>query len=372
MNLKNLSPLSKSEIQTSSDSLRIMIVSDAWHPQTNGVVRTLDTTASILSKVGYQIELVTPNRFQSTKVPFYPEIRLAHCSIRFIEEIVNRVEPNAIHIATEGPIGMAARQFALSCGLPFTTSYHTRFPEYLYQLLKVPLSLTYNALRWFHNPSSKIMVATQSIKTELEKLGFKNLSLWSRGVNIKLFHPRPDKRDFLSLTRPIFLNVGRVSKEKNLEAFLDLNLPGTKVIVGDGPMLDSFRAKYPNVVFTGAKHGEELASIYAASDVFVFPSKTDTFGNVILEALASGLPVAAYPVPGPIDILGNSKVGFLNSDLQSAVMDAYNATISKSILEKDCFLYVKENYTWIKSTKQFLSNLVMFNNDVSKKITNLF
>jgi len=374
MNAYNLSPSHQKETKqvskntrhlTSTNSRnsppRIMIVSDAWHPQVNGVVRTLSITASMLSKAGYQIELVTPNRFQTTEVPFYPEIRLAHCSIRAIEEIVKRIKPHAIHIATEGPLGMITRHFAVSNGIPFTTSYHTRFPEYLYHLLRIPPALTYSAVKWFHSASAQIMVATESVKKDLEKLGLKNIVLWTRGVNTKMFYPRLNKENVLPFPRPIFLNVGRISEEKNIEAFLKLDLPGTKVVGGDGPLLNFLKNKYPDVVFTGKKHGEELASIYAASDVFVFPSKTDTFGNVSLEALASGLPVAAYPVPGPIDVIGTNKVGFLNNDLQKGALDAYFAKSLGLISQDDCTCFVKENYTWTKSTKQFLSNLVTFN-----------
>lgn len=333
--------------------LRILIVTDAWFPQNNGVVRTLSTTGEELRKLGHAVEFVTPDRFDTVAFPQYKEIRLAYNPFKKMNQIISNFNPNVIHIATEGPLGLAARRYAVKNELPFTTSYHTKFPEYLLSQMYVPTPITYAYLKWFHKPSSNIMTSTGSLREDLKSRGFNNLKHWSRGVDIELFKPR--EKTFLDLPRPIFLYVGRVSYEKNIEAFLDLDLPGTKLVVGNGPQLDSLKMKYPNVVFTGKKEGEELANYYSSSDVFVFPSKTDTFGLVVIEALASGLPVAAYPVTGPIDIIGeNSGIGVLSNDLKSAALNALN------IPGTACREFILKNYLWTNCTKQFLMNLKPF------------
>lgn len=341
--------------------LRIAIITDAWTPQTNGVVRTLGKVGEELSKLGHAIEFITPNRFPTIVNPFYPEIHLAYWTEK-LKDMIKRVDPNAIHIATEGPVGLASRAYAINHGLPFTTSYHTKFPEFLYELFKVPKDFTYAYLKWFHRKASSIMVPTETVKKELEIKGFKNVKLWSRGVDLNLFQPmtRREKEIFLPYKHPTFLNVGRVSQEKNLKAFLNIDLPGTKIVVGDGPQLNKLRQKYPNVVFTGAKHGEELAKYYAASDVFVFPSLTDTFGLVMAEALASGIPVAAFPVTGPIDVVGKSKVGFLNNNLQTACLDALHFLESGFVTARDCREYVVNNYSWTNTAKLFYGYLHPF------------
>jgi len=259
--------------------------------------------------------------------------------------------PSAVHIATEGPLGFAARRLCLRLGLPFSTAYHTRFPEYLRSKLYVPTSITYGFVKRFHKPACSVMVPTPSMQKELLGHGFRNLGKWTRGVDVDLFHPRD--KGFLNLPRPIFMNVGRVSVEKNLPAFLDLDLPGSSVIVGDGPQLEEYKAKYSSAHFLGVKNGEELAKHYAAADVFVFPSKTDTFGLVVLEALASGVPVAAFPVTGPRDVIGNQPVGSLNDDLQAAAMAALN------ISPTACREFAMKK-SWRASAEQFAANLRQF------------
>lgn len=333
--------------------LRILIVTDAWFPQTNGVVRTLSTTGEELRRLGHSVEFITPDRFDTVSFPTYKEIKLAYNPFKKMGQIINDFNPNVIHIATEGPLGLAARSYALKNELPFTTSYHTKFPEYLSSQLYVPPFLTYAYLRWFHKSSSSIMTSTGSLRDELRTKGFGNLKHWSRGVDIELFKPR--EKAFLDLPRPIFLYVGRVSYEKNIKDFLDLDLPGTKLVVGNGPQLESLKLEYPSVVFAGKREGEELAKFYSSSDVFVFPSKTDTFGLVLIEALASGIPVAAYPVTGPIDVIGeNSEVGVLSNDLRSAALNALNISGVK------CRQFILDNYLWTNCTKQFLMNLKPF------------
>ena len=296
--------------------MRISIVSDAWFPQVNGVVTTLSTVGKELVGMGHQVHVVSPDRFKTIPCPTYPEIRLAVGAGRRVEDILDSSRAAAIHIATEGPLGLAARSYCLRRELPFTTSFHTRFPEYIHARTRIPVFLTYRAVRWFHGAARRTMVATQTLREELSLRGFQNLVPWYRGVDSERFRPR-DKA-FLPFRRPIYLYVGRVAVEKNIRAFLDLELEGTKLVVGDGPELETLISEYPQAQFARAKFGEELALYFAASDVFVFPSRTDTFGLVILEALASGIPVAAYPVTGPKDVIGDSQVGVLSEDLAQA------------------------------------------------------
>jgi glycosyltransferase involved in cell wall biosynthesis len=301
-------------------NLRIVLVTDAWHPQINGVVRTLDTLAQELAADGHMVELLTPSGFRTIPLPSYSDIRLALTTPRQIARQIDAAKPDHVHIATEGPLGFLARRFCLARDISFTTSYHTRFPEYLRARLPVPENWTYRWLRRFHNASAGTLVATPSLAAELTQRGFTKVRLWTRGVNTQTY--RPDRRPTLDLPRPILLSVGRVAVEKNLPAFLDLDLPGSKVVVGDGPALPTLKAQYPGAIFLGARTGEELADIYASADLFVFPSRTDTFGIVLLEALASGLPVAAYPVTGPLDVLGDGLGGALSEDLGQAIRTA--------------------------------------------------
>src|SRR5215471_11419199 len=300
--------------------MRILIVTDAWAPQINGVVRTLTRTRQELEGLGHEVRVISPDLFNNLPCPTYPEIRLAVLPGRRMTRMIDDFQPCAIHIATEGPLGQAARRYCIKRRLPFTTAYHTRFPEYVRARMAVPVGTTYRLLRRFHARSSGVMVATRSIERELAARGFHNIRHWSRGVDTDLFRPRD--KGFIDAPRPIHLYVGRVAVEKNIADFLDLDLPGSKLVVGDGPLLPALRRKYSDVRFVGAKQGEDLAAHYAAADVFVFPSRTDTFGLVLLEALASGLPVAAFPVPGPRDILPGSDAGALDTDLGKAVAKA--------------------------------------------------
>jgi glycosyltransferase involved in cell wall biosynthesis len=351
--LKN--PLLK---QPESDSLlafpglsRVLIVSDAWVPQVNGVVRTLQTIAEEIRAMGKTVEIIGPDQFRTIPMPSYPEIRLALFPGRKLARLIEAFAPDALHIATEGPLGIAARRYARRHKMAFTTAFHTRFAEYLNARTRIPTRLTYAWLRTFHSAGAGVMVATQSLRDELTARGFANVRAWSRGVDLEAFHPEP--RENWNLQRPIFVYVGRVAVEKNLRAFLDLSLPGSKLVVGDGPQLRSLQRDYPAVHFAGARHGAALAAAYAGADVFVFPSRTDTFGLVVLEALASGLPVAAFPVTGPMDILGESAcpVGVLNEDLQRAALDALR-------IDRTACRPHAETYSWSACALRFLDNLV--------------
>jgi glycosyltransferase involved in cell wall biosynthesis len=339
--------------------MRILVVTDAWHPQVNGVVRTLGTLRDELTHLGHEPIFITPDQFRSVPCPTYPEIRLALRPGPRLARTIEANQPCAIHIATEGPLGWAARRYCLKRRLPFTTAYHTKFPEYIRARFRVPLPISYRLVRKFHAPASTIMVATQTIQDELEDRGFERIRRWSRGVDTELFRPRsrdeiyalaPHLKD---LPEPIHLYVGRVAVEKNIQAFLAADLPGTKLVVGDGPQLDELRRKYPAVVFVGAKLGEELAAHYSAASVFVFPSRTDTFGLVLLEALASGVPVAAYPVPGPLDVIGKSPAGVLAESLEEAARKAIG------IPPETCRAHAL-SFSWQACTQQFLDNLSPF------------
>lgn len=299
---------------------RILIVTDAWHPQINGVVRTLQHLADNLVATGNTVDLLTPQEFRTIPMPSYPDIRLALATPGKVGRRIEAFKPDHIHIATEGPLGILARRHCLKRGHVFTTSYHTRFPEYVRARVPIPESWIYRRLRRFHNSGAGTLVATPSLAKELTERGFEHVRLWTRGVDTEFY--RPDRKPVLDLQRPIFLSVGRVAVEKNLPAFLDLDLPGSKVVVGDGPGLAALRERYPNVHFLGMHTGNALAHIYASCDVFVFPSRTDTFGIVLLEALASGLPVAAYNVTGPADVFADGVGGVLSDDLREAAIAA--------------------------------------------------
>jgi glycosyltransferase involved in cell wall biosynthesis len=328
--------------------MKICVVTDAWAPQMNGVVRTLFRTRDELTLLGHTVPVISPDQFFNFACPTYPEIRLALFAGSKVAARLAALAPDAVHISTEGPLGIAARRYCLKHNLPFTTAYHTRFPEYVAARFAVPLSWTYAWLRRFHATAWSVMVATASIEEDLQSRGFGNIRRWSRGVDTELFQPR-DKA-FLDLPRPIHLYVGRVAVEKNIEAFLALDLKGSKVVVGDGPLLGELKRKYPEAHFLGAKTGIDLAHHYAAADVFVFPSLTDTFGLVVLEALACGLPVAAFPVAGPKDILAGSNAGALHPDLGVAVERAL------LVSPETCRAWA-ERYTWRAATEQFLGNL---------------
>jgi glycosyltransferase involved in cell wall biosynthesis len=387
---------------------RILIATDAWHPQVSGVVRTLDTTARVLRGWGHTVEMIEPTHYPSFPTPFYPEIPISYPRPGRVYERVLKFRPDHVHISTEGMLGLLVRRFCRKMGWNFSTSYHTRFPEYLKRLAWVPERLTYRFLRWFHSPSSAMMVATPSLEKELVSRGFRApMKRWSRGVDLEIFRPRrpslpsplegegsraaagegkateivevfpspggeapppsPSRGEGIgsppsptgkgagglgSFARPVLLYVGRVSHEKGIADFLDLRTPGTKVVVGDGPARAGLEKQYPDAIFLGYRRGQELGEVYAAADLFVFPSKTDTFGVVVIEALASGLPVAAYPVTGPADIIRDEKLGALDNDLGNAVSRAL-ATGDPAACAAEGATYTREN-----CTRQFLANLV--------------
>jgi glycosyltransferase involved in cell wall biosynthesis len=328
--------------------MQILVATDAWHPQVNGVVRTLTSLARSASALGAEIDFLTPEGFPSLGVPTYPGLRVALPNRREIARRIEAASPDAIHIATEGPIGWAVRAYCRRRKLNFTTSYTTRFPEYIAVRSIIPAGLSYAVLRHFHAAAAMTMVATNSLKQELASRGFGKLGTWTRGVDTDLF--TPDEPAELDLPRPVFITVGRVAVEKNLETFLALDLPGSKVVIGDGPQRAALRHRYPNVSFLGEKTGKDLTSHLAAADVFVFPSRTDTFGVVQLEALACGTPVAAFPVTGPLDVIADHPVGALDTDLRSACIRALG------ISRETCRRFALER-SWENSARQFIGNL---------------
>jgi glycosyltransferase involved in cell wall biosynthesis len=331
---------------------RILIVSDAWKPQVNGVVRTLSTIAGELSAMGHTVEVVGPDRFPTLPCPTYPDIRLSLFPGRRLARIIEAFAPDALHIATEGPLGLAARRWAVRRGCAFTTAFHTRFPEYVNARIGIPPGWLYAWLRRFHGAGQGIMVATASLREELAARGFSRIRNWSRGVDLDLFTPAP-REAWAGLPRPIFIYVGRVAVEKNIRAFLALDLPGSKVVVGGGPQLASLKRDFPSVHFAGPKFGADLARAYAGADVFVFPSLTDTFGLVILESLACGTPVAAFPVTGPKDVLAEASgvVGAVDTDLRAAAMNALGASRVAARAHA-------ERFSWQTCAETFLSHLV--------------
>lgn len=328
--------------------MRILIATDAWHPQVNGVVRTLTMMAEAARSLGTDVVFLTPETFPTVRLPSYPDLRVAIPNPLKVARMIEAAQPDCIHIATEGPIGLMARRYCRKRGLRFTTSFHTRFPEYVSARVPVPESWVWALLRRFHGASSAVMAATTALADELRGRGFRNVVLWPRGVDGNLFHPREGAD--LGLPRPIYLSVGRVAVEKNLEAFLSLDLPGTKVVVGDGPARAALERDFPNAVFLGARQGEALAQVYSAADVFVFPSKTDTYGLVLLEALASGVPVAAFPVTGPRDVIGDAPVGVLSDDLRAACLGALE-------IPRQACLDFAADHTWVASARAFIDNV---------------
>ncbi|HZL38693.1 MAG TPA: glycosyltransferase family 1 protein [Pseudolabrys sp.] len=331
--------------------MKILVATDAWYPQVNGVVRTLGHVAREARALGAELEFLAPSEFWTLPMPSYPEIRLALPGPGDVERRLERARPDAIHIATEGPLGQGVRRVCIRRGLAFTTSLHTRFPDYLAARLPVPERWTCGAawgwLRRFHSAGAAVLAATPTLGAELTTRGFKNVKLWPRGVDADLFRPRAVTLD---LPRPVFLTVGRVAVEKNIEAFLKLDLPGTKLVVGDGPARVQLAKTYPDAVFLGSRHGEALAEIYAAADVFVFPSRTDTFGLVLLEALASGVPVAGFPAAAPHDVIGEAPVGKLDEDLQHACLEALEC------VRDDCRDFAL-GMTWAASAEKFLTHV---------------
>ena len=338
-------------IASGEDRLKVLIVTDAWAPQVNGVVRTLEILGRDLAALGHEVRYATPQGRFTVPLPTYSEIRLAILPRKGLEKEIREFAPDAIHIATEGTLGLSARAICVKYAIPFTTSFHTRFPDYVRARFPwIREETVYRFLRWFHGPATAMMVATPSLKRELESHGFRNLRIWSRGVDVERFRPIAQARFDYPL--PIFLYVGRVAVEKNIEAFLELDLPGTKVVIGDGPARATLERKYASARFLGQKTGEELVRAYSASDVFVFPSRTDTFGLVMLEALACGVPVAAYPVQGPLDVVDGAAIAVLDGDLGDACRRAL-------IIPKEACRAYAMTRSWSACTRQFLSNLAI-------------
>ena len=333
--------------------MRILIVSDAWHPQVNGVVQTLTTVAAELQSLGHHVEIVGPDRFRTIAMPTYSSIRVALWPGRSLGGLIERFRPDALHIATEGPLGLAARRWAVRHGHAFTTAFHTRFPEYLYARTGMPLSLSYAWLRRFHNAGHGMMVATGTLQQELSGRGFRTVRPWTRGVDLRRFQPQAPQQS-PQWPRPVFLYVGRIAVEKNIGAFLSLDLPGTKVVAGDGPQLEALQHAHPSAVFLGERTGDDLAQVYAAADVLVFPSLTDTFGLVLLESLASGTPIAAHPVTGPVDILAGAApgVGALDHDLRAAALRALSGD------RRACRAHA-ERFSWRACADLFVDNLAV-------------
>lgn len=331
--------------------MKILIVSDAWKPQVNGVVNSLDMTCRKLREIGHDIEVIGPNRFKTFSCPTYPSIKLAFLPRKKLLKIINEYKPESIHIATEGPLGQAARKICLHKRWRFTTSYHTQFPEYINARIPVPLSISYYFLRKFHSKAERTLVPTKSMAEKLVSKGFKNITIWSRGVDKDIFKPSATK---IINKRKKAIYFGRISPEKNIEAFLDINLDIEKIIVGDGPSLSKLKKDYPEAIFLGEKFGRELSKIVAESDVFVFPSKTDTFGIVIIEALACGVPVAAFPVTGPKDIIEHEVTGYLSDDLERAIIGALK-------IDKNSCVKESMKYSWENCSRQFESSLSLIN-----------
>jgi glycosyltransferase involved in cell wall biosynthesis len=328
--------------------MRTLIATDAWHPQVNGVVRTLTSLARSAAALGADISFLTPDGFPSVGVPTYPGLRIALPNRREIAKRIEAAAPEAIHIATEGPIGWMVRAYCRRHKLAFTTSYTTRFPEYISVRTGIPAALGYAVLRHFHAAAAMTMIATPSLRQELAARGFRKLGFWTRGVDTDLFNP--DDPAALDLPKPIFMTMGRVAVEKNLEAFLALDLPGSKVVIGDGPQKAELQRRYPQAKFLGQKTGADLTSHLAAADVFVFPSLTDTFGVVQLEALACGTPVAAFPVTGPKDVIADHPIGAIDNDLRSACLRALGMS------RETCRSFALER-SWENSARQFIGNL---------------
>jgi len=337
---------------------RILIVTDAWHPQVNGVVRCLDKVGDELELLGHKVHYLTPQQFWTMPLPTYPEIRLSLAHLGHIEEMLDQVLPHHIHIATEGPLGVLARQVCLNRRIPFTSSFHTRFAEYVSARLPVPVEWSYAYLRWFHEAAVRTLAPTPSVVADLTSKGFAHVVPWTRGVDMSRFRPAA-KTKFLNLPGPYMVCVGRVAVEKNVEAFLKLDVPGSKIVVGAGPQLVELQARYPQAYFVGQQSGDELTAYYQSADVFVFPSKTDTFGNVMLEAMACGVPVAAYPVTGPIDVLFDPKAGRMHNDLSVAIGQAL-------LLDRRDVINHATRFTWQECAQIFFENLAPTNVDVSQ------
>jgi len=332
--------------------LKIAIATDAWESQTNGVVTTLKATIETLIELGHEIRVISPQGRFSIPAPSYPEIRLALAPGRHIAREIAGFRPHAIHIATEGPVGLAMRRYCRRHRLPFTTSYHTRYPEYLNARWPIPISVSYAWLRRFHNAAARTFVASESLRVQLSAKGFARLHLWRRGVNLERFRPLASSlpQELMGLRRPLMAYMGRLAVEKNIEAFLRLQVPGTKLLIGNGPQRAELIARYPDAVLTGYRFGDELAALLSSADVFVFPSRTDTFGLAMIEALACGTPVAAFPVPGPLDVLEHGVTGVMSENLAQAIEGALQ-------LDRQVCAERARAFTWIAATRQFFEGL---------------
>ncbi|HEV8019507.1 MAG TPA: glycosyltransferase family 1 protein [Steroidobacteraceae bacterium] len=332
--------------------MRIALATDAWAPQTNGVVTTLKATAATLTSLGHQVRILSPQGLPCFPCPSYPEIRLAVSPGAHVAQQLRAFRPHAIHIATEGPLGLAVRGFCRARHVPFTTSYHTRYPEYLRARWPIPLAVSYAWLRNFHGAALRTFVSSATLEAQLSGRGFRRLHLWRRGVDLGMFCPRAAHPQLAALARPIMACVGRLAVEKNLAAFLELDVPGTKVVIGDGPERGALSARYADVVFTGYRFGEELAALLSGADVLVFPSLTDTFGLAMIEALACGVPVAAFPVPGPVDVIEQGVTGVLHEDLRVAIASALR-------LDRRVCAARAAAFSWDAASAQFLAGLAL-------------
>ncbi len=329
--------------------MKILTVTDAWHPQVNGVVRTIEATNRELLRAGHEAQVIGPNAFATVPCPGYGEIRLSLLPYRRLARLIVQAGPDAVHIATEGPLGAAARRYCLRHGLAFTTAYHTRFPQYLKAMYGVPETWVYRFLRWFHRPAYALLTPTAHVEEELANWGIRNVARWTRGVDLDVFQPVASPSPFVTgLPRPVFLCVGRVSVEKNIDAYLSLDLPGTKMVAGVGPALEMLRKRHPEVHFLGVLDRAALAQLYSSVDVFVFPSRTDTFGLVMLEALACGTPVAAFPVQGPLDVVGGSGVAVLDENLRTATLGALR-------IDREACRRYAQDFSWEAATRQFIA-----------------
>ena len=352
--------------------MRLALATDAWLPQVNGVVRSLSATLEELTRRGHAVETITPDRFLTVPMPGYASIRLAMAPRFGVRRMLDKAQPEIVHIATEGPIGWAARGWCLSRGVPFTSAFHTRFPEYAAVRTGISAERFWPIMQRFHAPSRAVLVSTCSCARELASRGISHTRRWSRGIDQQLFTPQGARHPAMrALPGPVLLNVGRVAPEKNLEAFLDADVTGSKVVVGDGPALESLRRRYPHVHFLGALSGEELASAYRAADCFVFPSLTDTFGLVVIEALACGTPVAAFPVTGPVDILGRDGCG-VEARLPrpaGAVDDSLACAITRALtVGREDAALLGELYSWERATDQFLSAISTAADDAERDL----
>jgi glycosyltransferase involved in cell wall biosynthesis len=340
--------------------LKILFITDAWHPQVNGVVRSLSTTVEWLRREGHEVEVIEPSRFFTVPCPSYPEIRLSLGCAGKVRKILDQTRPDSVHISTEGPIGWAVRHWCVSNGRRYTTAFHTRFPDYVSIRTGIPVNWIWKVMCRFHGCADRTFAATTTLALELNSHGLDRTHIWPRGVDLDQFNAQVKPHAAMArLPRPILLNVGRVAPEKNIEAFLDLDVDGSKVVVGGGPALEKMRTVYPDVLFLGEMHGAELASAYTAADVFVFPSRTDTFGLVNVEALACGLPVAAYPVPGPLDIIGAGECGIHGGTARIGALDEDLAKAIEQALTADRHAAVKEasGYCWDRCSRQFFDGL---------------